>query len=236
MHPLVKLLPGSAVDDPDVLAAYRHDRASFCPSGDAAVLVRARSTEEVSVALRWANEHGVPVVPQGARTGLSGAANALDGCVLLCLEKMDEIVEIDVPEQLAVVRPGVLNGRLAAAVAERGLYYPPDPGSMEISTIGGNVATNAGGMCCVKYGVTGDFVRALEVVLADGRVMRTGRRTAKGVAGYDLSEPVRRFRGHARRDHRDHPRTAAGRAAPAHRRRVLPEPGRRVPRGRRLPR
>ncbi|AXB42129.1 FAD-binding oxidoreductase [Amycolatopsis albispora] len=187
MHPLVQLLPASAVDDPDVLAAYRHDRASFCPSGTPAVLVRARSTEEVSTALRWAHEHGVPVVPQGARTGLSGAANALDGCVLLCLEKMDEIVEIDVAEQLAVVRPGVLNGRLAAAVAEQGLYYPPDPGSMEISTIGGNVATNAGGMCCVKYGVTGDFVRGLEVVLADGRVMRTGRRTAKGVAGYDLT-------------------------------------------------
>ncbi|CAM4087755.1 FAD-binding oxidoreductase [Kibdelosporangium persicum] len=137
--------------------------------------------------LRWANENNVPVVPQGARTGLSGGANALDGCVLLNVEKLDQILEIDVEEQIAVVQPGVINGTLAAAVAEKGLYYPPDPGSKDISSIGGNVATNAGGMCCLKYGVTGDFVRALQVVLADGRVMRTGRRTAKGVAGYDLT-------------------------------------------------
>nr|WP_225955433.1 FAD-linked oxidase C-terminal domain-containing protein [Kibdelosporangium phytohabitans] len=150
-------------------------------------MVRARSLEDVVQTLRWAHEHGVPVVPQGTRTGLSGGANALDGCVLLNVEKLDRIVEIDVEEQIAVVQPGVINATLAAAVAEKGLYYPPDPGSKDISSIGGNVATNAGGMCCLKYGVTGDFVRALQVVLADGRVMRTGRRTAKGVAGYDLT-------------------------------------------------
>lgn len=137
--------------------------------------------------LEWAHENHVPVVPQGARTGLSGGANAVDGCVLLNVEKLDQIIEIDADEQIAVVQPGVINATLAAAVAEQGLYYPPDPGSKDISSIGGNVATNAGGMCCLKYGVTGDFVRALQVVLADGRVMRTGRRTAKGVAGYDLT-------------------------------------------------
>jgi glycolate oxidase len=178
---------GATTDDPDVLAAYANDRATFCPSGRPSALVRARSVPDVVETLRWANENGVPVVPQGARTGLSGGANAIDGCVLLNLEKLDQIVEIDVEEQIAVVQPGVINATLAAAVAERGLYYPPDPGSKDISSIGGNVATNAGGMCCLKYGVTGDFVRALQVVLADGRVMRTGRRTAKGVAGYDLT-------------------------------------------------
>jgi glycolate oxidase len=185
---LQAVLPeGSVFDDVDVLEAHRHDRATWCPSGKPSVLVRARSVEDVAVTLRWANQHRVPVVPQGARSGLSGAANASDGCVLLSLEKMDRIVDIDVEEQVAVVEPGVVNGVLAEAVAEHGLFYPPDPGSRSLSTIGGNVATNAGGMCCVKYGVTADFVRALQVVLADGRVMRVGRRTAKGVAGYDLT-------------------------------------------------
>ncbi|GAA4882888.1 FAD-binding oxidoreductase [Saccharopolyspora cebuensis] len=191
VHPLRALLPdGRVIDDADVLEAHRRDRATFCPAGAPAVLVRPRSTEEVATALAWAHEHRVPVVPQGARSGLSGAANATDGCVLLSLEKMDRVLEIDAEEQLAVVQPGVVNGVLATAVAEHGLFYPPDPGSRSISTIGGNVATNAGGMCCVKYGVTGDFVRGLEVVLADGRILRTGRRTAKGVAGYDLTHLV----------------------------------------------
>ncbi|MFI0466736.1 FAD-binding oxidoreductase [Saccharopolyspora sp. 5N102] len=188
VHPLRELLPdGSVFDDADVLEAHRRDRATFCPAGTPSVLVRARSTEDVATTLRWAHENRVPVVPQGARSGLSGAANAIDGCILLSLEKMDAILEIDTEEQIAVVQPGVVNGVFAAKAAEHGLFYPPDPGSRSISTIGGNVATNAGGMCCVKYGVTGDFVRGLEVVLADGRVMRTGRRTAKGVAGYDLT-------------------------------------------------
>ncbi|MBB5157874.1 FAD-binding oxidoreductase [Saccharopolyspora phatthalungensis] len=191
MHPLRQKLPeGTVFDDLDVLEAHRSDRATFCPAGTPSVLVRARSTEDVATTLKWAHENRIPVVPQGARSGLSGAANAIDGCILLSLEKMDEIVEIDAEEQIAVVRPGVINGVLAAKVAEYGLSYPPDPGSRSISTVGGNVATNAGGMCCVKYGVTGDFVRGLEVVLADGRVMRTGRRTAKGVAGYDLTRLI----------------------------------------------
>jgi glycolate oxidase len=178
---------GATTGDPAVLEAYRTDRATFCPSGTPDALVRARSLQDVVETLRWASDNHVPVVPQGARTGLSGGANAIDGCVLLNLEKLDRILDIDVEEQIAVVEPGVINATLAAAVAEKGLYYPPDPGSRDISSIGGNVATNAGGMCCLKYGVTGDFVRALQVVLADGRVMRTGRRTAKGVAGYDLT-------------------------------------------------
>ena len=130
----------------------------------------------------------MPVVPQGARTGLSGGANAVDGCLLLSLARMDRIVEIDPVDQIAVVEPGRRSTPTCRARSrDVGLYYPPDPSSWEMSTIGGNIATNAGGLCCVKYGVTADFVRGLEVVLADGEVLRTGRRTAKGVAGYDLT-------------------------------------------------
>ncbi len=175
------------VTDADVVAAASADTALFAPVGTALALVRARSVDEVSAALSWAYEHRVPVVPQGARTGLSGGANAVDGCLLLSVEKMDRVLKVDPVEQLAVVEPGVLNVTLTRAAQEHGLTYPPDPSSWEISTIGGNVATNAGGLCCVKYGVTRDFVRALQVVLADGTVIRTGRTTAKGVAGYDLT-------------------------------------------------
>jgi glycolate oxidase len=181
------LPPETVVTDPDRLASYHHDMATFCPAGTPAVGVLARETAQVQHVLRVASRLGVPVVPQGGRTGLSGGANAIDGCIVLSLERMDRIVDIDAPNLIAVVQPGVLNAVLSRAVAEQGLFYPPDPSSWEISTIGGNIATDAGGLCCVKYGVTSDFVRALEVVLADGSVLRTGRRTAKGVAGYDLT-------------------------------------------------
>jgi glycolate oxidase len=178
---------GVVVSDPDILQTFAMDQARFCPAGTPAALVRPRSTADVSTVLRAASLAGVPVVPQGARTGLAGGANAVDGCLLLNLERMDRILSIDTAEQVAVVQPGVVNADLSRAVDDLGLFYPPDPASWETSTIGGNVATNAGGLCCVKYGVTGSFVRALEVVLADGTVLRTGRATAKGVAGYDLT-------------------------------------------------
>jgi glycolate oxidase len=106
---------------------------------------------------------------------------------VLSLARMDRILEIDPVERIAVVEPGVVNAVLSRAVAERGLYYPPDPSSWEQCTIGGNIGTGAGGLCCVKYGVTAEYVLGLDVVLADGRLLRTGRRTAKGVAGYDLT-------------------------------------------------
>jgi glycolate oxidase len=191
-HEAVRLLAdrlgaAAVVTDPDVLDAHARDQARFCPVGRPLALVRPRSTDEVGEVLRIASAHRVPVVPQGARTGLSGGANAVDGCLLLSLSRLDQILRIDAAEQLAVVQPGVVNADLSRAVAAQGLFYPPDPASHESSTIGGNVATNAGGLCCVKYGVTGDYVRALEVVLADGSVLRTGRPTAKGVAGYDLT-------------------------------------------------
>ncbi len=183
-------LPAEAIAGAGSVEGYRFDEAKFCPAGTPAVVVRPTTTEQVQHVMRVAFAHGIPVVPQGARSGLSGAANAVDGCIVLSLTRMDRIVEIDLDNQVAVVEPGVVNATLSRAVAEHGLFYPPDPSSWELSTIGGNIATNAGGLCCVKYGVTGTFVRALEVVLADGEVLRTGRRTAKGVAGYDLTSLI----------------------------------------------
>ncbi|CAM03160.1 glycolate oxidase [Saccharopolyspora erythraea NRRL 2338] len=172
--------------DPDSMARYAHDEAEWAPHGKPAAVVRASTTEQVATAVRICSRLGVPVVPRGAGTGLSGGANALDGCVLLSLAEMNRIVEINPREQLAVVQPGVVNDDLRAACLEQGAWYPPDPASSPWSTIGGNVATNAGGVCCVKYGVTRDYVLGMEAVVGDGEVVRLGRRTAKGVAGYDL--------------------------------------------------
>ncbi|MGW0879566.1 FAD-binding oxidoreductase [Streptomyces sp. NPDC002671] len=181
-------LPAEAVlTDPDVTASYANDMASFCPAGAPAVVVLPRTVEQVQHVLRTATELRVPVVPQGARTGLSGGANATDGCIVLSLTKMDRILEISPVDRIAVVEPGVVNAALSRAVEEHGLYYPPDPSSWETCTIGGNIGTASGGLCCVKYGVTAEYVLGLDVVLADGRLMSTGRRTAKGVAGYDLT-------------------------------------------------
>ena len=184
---LIDGLPsGRVLTDPDLMAGYAHDEAEWAPHGDPLAVVRPESTEEVACVARWASRHHVAIVTRGAGTGLSGGANATDGCIVLSLERMNRILEINAAERLAVVQPGVVNDDLRTACAELGLWYPPDPASSPWSTIGGNVATNAGGVCCVKYGVTADYVRALEVVTATGEVSRVGRRTAKGVAGYDL--------------------------------------------------
>ena len=182
------LLPDAhLITDPDVMDAYRRDEAHLVAPGDPLAVLLARSTQEVSAALRWANEHGVPVVPRGAGTGLAGGATAVDGCLVLSLARMSRILDISGPDQLVVVQPGVITADVDRAAAEVGLMYPPDPSSFESCTIGGNLATNAGGLRCVKYGVTRDSVLGLEVVLADGRVVSTGGRTVKGVAGYDLT-------------------------------------------------
>ncbi|MFJ2112475.1 MULTISPECIES: FAD-binding oxidoreductase [unclassified Streptomyces] len=181
-------LPAEAlITDPDVMASYAHDMAGFCEAGESAAVVLPRTVEQVQHVMRTATALRVPVVPQGARTGLSGAANASDGCVVLSLTKMDRILEISPVDRIAVVEPGVINATLSRAVGEQGLYYPPDPSSWEMCTIGGNIGTASGGLCCVKYGVTAEYVLGLDVVLADGRLLTTGRRTAKGVAGYDLT-------------------------------------------------
>ncbi|MFR9673857.1 FAD-binding oxidoreductase [Streptomyces sp. TR06-5] len=181
------LPPEAVVTDPDVTRTYAHDMASFCDAGSPAVVVLPRTVEQVQHVMRTATALRVPVVPQGARTGLSGAANASEGCIVLSLTRMDRILRIDPVERIAVVEPGVVNAVLSRAVGEHGLYYPPDPSSWEQCTIGGNIGTGSGGLCCVKYGVTAEYVLGLEVVLPDGRLMTTGRRTAKGVAGYDLT-------------------------------------------------
>jgi glycolate oxidase len=185
---LVDALPeGRVLTGADTTARYVHDEAEWAPAGAPLAVVRARSTAEVQAVVRWCLAHAVPLVPRGAGTGLSGGANALDGCIVLSLEAMDAVLEVNAAEHLAVVQPGVVNDALRARCAQDGLWYPPDPASSPWSTIGGNVSTNAGGLCCVKYGVTGDYVLALEVVNGLGEVVRLGRRTAKGVAGYDLT-------------------------------------------------
>jgi glycolate oxidase len=179
------------VIDPDVLAAMSHDDAEWAPVGGAVAGVRARSEAEVSHAVATCAAFGVPVVPRGAGTGLSGGANAVDGCVVLDVSRMNQVLEIDRDNLVCVVQPGVVNNDLKAAVAAEGLWYPPDPASAPWSSIGGNVATNAGGLCCLKYGVTRDYVLGLRAVAggpaAYGTVTRLGRRTSKGVAGLDLT-------------------------------------------------
>jgi glycolate oxidase len=177
----------AVLTDPDVTAGYARDQAMLVEAGLPAAVVLPRSTEEVAAVLRVASRHGVPVVPRGAGSGLAGAANAVDGCITLVTTRMDAVLEVSPADRLAVVQPGVVNKTLRDAVAGAGLFYPPDPSSYDWCTLGGNLSVNAGGLCCVKYGVTTDYVLGLEVVLADGRVLRTGRRTVKGVAGYDLT-------------------------------------------------
>lgn len=191
MHALAELkseLPdGVVVTDPDIVASYRQDRAADPGAGTAMAVVRPTRTEEVQTVLRWASAHRIAVVPRGMGTGLSGGATALDGAVVLSTEKMRDIA-VDTVTRTAVVQPGLLNAEVKKAVAEHGLWYPPDPSSYEICSIGGNVATNAGGLCCVKYGVTTDYVLALQVVLADGTAVRLGGPRLKDVAGLSLTK------------------------------------------------
>jgi glycolate oxidase len=181
-----RLSPGSLTTDPDVVDAHSSDEALFCPREGAIALVRAASAEDVQEVMRFATEHRVPVVPQGARSGISGGANAVPGAILLNVSKMKDIVAVNEAERLVTVQPGIINQDLKDHLAPYGLSYPPDPGSVALSSIGGNIATNAGGLCCVKYGVTRDYVRSLKVVLADGTLTTLGPATAKGVAGLDM--------------------------------------------------
>ena len=177
----------SVLTDPDVTASYARDQAVLAHAGTPAAVVLPRSTPDVVAVMQIASRHGVPVVPRGAGSGLVGAANAVDGGIILVTTRMDAVLEVSPADRLAVVQPGVVNKQLRDAVSAVGLFYPPDPASYDWCTLGGNLAMNSGGLCCVKYGVTTDYVLGLEVVLADGRVLRTGRRTVKGVAGYDLT-------------------------------------------------
>ena len=184
---LERQLGDRVVTDPDRMSPWLRDQSAMTPVGTPAGVVRATSTDDVSRALRTASQHGVAVVTRGTGTGLSGGANALDGCLVLALEGLDQILDIDVDRRTATVQAGVVNADLGKAVAQHGLRYTPDPGSRDTSSIGGNIATNAGGMSCCKYGVTGDHVAGLTAVLASGEVIRTGGSTLKNVAGLDLT-------------------------------------------------
>ncbi|MRJ03207.1 MAG: FAD-binding protein [Epsilonproteobacteria bacterium] len=147
-----------------------------------------RNEEDVSKVLRYCNERRIPVVPRGAGSGFTGGALPIRGGVVLALERhMNRIKEIDLKNMVAVVEPGVINKELQREVERHGLFYPPDPASQEYSTIGGNVAENAGGMRAAKYGITKDYVMALRAVLPNGEIIRAGKRTIKDVAGYNLA-------------------------------------------------
>jgi glycolate oxidase len=175
------------ITDPDLMESYRRDQTPVVTPGQPRCVLVASRTAHVVAALAWAQRHQVPVVPRGGGTSLAGGATASDGCLVLSTARMTTIRELDPGNELAVAEAGVVNADLDRAAAGHGLMYAPDPSSYEISTIGGNLATNAGGLRCVKYGVTRDSVLGLEVVLPGGRLLRTGRRTIKGVTGYDLT-------------------------------------------------
>jgi glycolate oxidase len=186
--PLVSALGEDVVlVDPDRMAGYRWDRANDPEAGVPLAVVRAGSTEDVQTAVRFAAEHGLAVVPRGAGSGLSGGSSAVDGCLVVSTERMTR-VDVDPVTRTLVAQPGAMNAAVKAAAAEHDLWYPPDPSSYEICSIGGNVATNAGGLCCVKYGVTTDYVLGLTVVLADGTAVELGGPRLKDVAGLSLTK------------------------------------------------
>ena len=185
---LIAGLPdGMVVTDAGVTEGYRQDRAFDPSAGKPLAVVRPRRTEEVQTVLRWASAHRVPVVTRGAGSGLSGGATALDDGIVLSTEKMRDIT-VDPVTRTVVCQPGLFNAEVKKAAAAHGLWYPPDPSSYEICSIGGNIATNAGGLCCVKYGVTTDYVLGMQVVLADGTAVRLGGPRLKDVAGLSLTK------------------------------------------------
>ncbi|HLA15829.1 MAG TPA: FAD-binding protein, partial [Candidatus Limnocylindrales bacterium] len=173
--------------DPADRESYRRDETAYLEAGLPGAVALPASTDEVAGLLRLATRHRVPVVPRGAGTGLSGGAAGIEGALTIVLTRMNRVLEIDRANLCVITQPGVINAELKAAVAEVGLFYAPDPASYETCSIGGNLGTNAGGLCCLKYGQTRDAVLGLEVVLADGTVIRTGGRNVKDVAGYSLT-------------------------------------------------
>ena len=170
---------------PEDLVAYSYDGTFVEHRPDAVVL--PGSTEEVSHILQVAYREEIPVVPRGMGSGLAAGSVPFSGGIALSLTRMNRILEIDEEEMTAWVEAGVITAEFQAEVEKRGLFYPPDPSSNKYSTIGGNVACNAGGPRCLKYGVTGDYVLGMTVVLADGRVLRTGGKVIKNATGYNLS-------------------------------------------------
>ena len=176
--------------DPAHLDAMRADKSGHAAAGSPIALVHAASIDDVQTTMRIASATGTPVVVRGAGTGLAGGANAGAGEIVLSVRGMDRILEVRADDLLAVVEPGILNADLNRALAGHGLWWAPDPASREISTVGGNIATGAGGLLCAKYGVVRDAVLGVDLVLADGRLLRLGHRSVKGVTGLDLTSLV----------------------------------------------
>lgn len=187
---LQTMLPQDRIlDDPVDMQTYCFDGTPSLNALPAAV-VYPETTEEVSAIIAWAQTNAVYVIPRGSGTGLSGGAVPLQGGIVMCLVRMNQVLEIDEENLTVLTQPGVITGDLAKAVGEKGLFYPPDPGSMKISTIGGNVVENSGGLRCLKYGVTEDYVMGLEVVLPNGEIFWTGNKSKKDVAGYNLKKII----------------------------------------------
>jgi glycolate oxidase len=166
--------------------SYRRDETAYYRAGLPLAVALPTTPEQVAGLVRLCGEHDVPVVPRGAGTGLSGAAAGIEGALTIAFTRMNQVLEIDAANLTVTTQPGVVNAALKAAVAAEGLFYAPDPASYETCTIGGNLGTNAGGLCCVKYGVTRDAVLGLQVVMADGTLLRLGGKNVKDVAGYGL--------------------------------------------------
>ncbi|MDF2560758.1 MAG: FAD-linked oxidase [Microbacterium sp.] len=179
---------GALVDtDEAALEEARADRSGHAAAGRPIAVVHAERVEHVQQTMRIASSTRTPVVVRGAGTGLAGAANAGSGEIALSLRRMNAIREVRPDDLLAVVEPGILNADLNAELARHGLWWPPDPASRDISTVGGNIATGAGGLLCAKYGVVRDAVLGVDLVLADGRLLHLGHRSVKGVTGLDLT-------------------------------------------------
>lgn len=174
----------------EALEAARSDRSGHRSPGRPLAIVHAESVAHVQQTMRLATAHRTPVVVRGAGTGLAGAANAGPGEIVLSTARMTRVSEILPDDLIAVVEPGILNADLNALLAEHGLWWPPDPASRDISTVGGNISTGAGGLLCAKYGVVRDCVLAIDLVLADGRLLHLGHRSVKGVTGLDLTSLV----------------------------------------------
>jgi glycolate dehydrogenase FAD-linked subunit len=166
--------------------SYRRDETAYLETGLPLAVALPDTTAQVVELVRLCGEHDVPIVPRGAGTGLSGGAAGIEGALTIAFTRMNRVLEIDHANLTVTTQPGVINADLKAAVAAEGLFYAPDPASYETCTIGGNLGTNAGGLCCVKYGVTRDAVLGLEVVMADATVLRLGGKNVKDVAGYGL--------------------------------------------------
>ncbi|NQD41340.1 FAD-binding oxidoreductase [Glutamicibacter halophytocola] len=185
-HLVLSAHPRASIDEQDRRQASV-DRSGYVPESFADGVIFAQDIEDVVLAMKLAHEHRAVIVPRGAGTGLAAGSSAQAGQIVLDLSRMDQILEIDPVEATALVQPGVINAAVNQAAGEHGLFYAPDPASTAICSIGGNIATNAGGMWCAKYGVTRESVLSLLVVLPGGQLLRTGRRTIKGVAGYDMN-------------------------------------------------